>query len=71
MWPNPQETTDLTTFTEEILNEKRHFLYCNKQILKQLSFHVKIFHRNSGGGGMYELNGKKDLFESSAQQKST
>ena len=25
MWPNPQET-DLVTFTEEILNEKPHFL---------------------------------------------
>ena len=26
MWPNPQETADLGTFTEEILNEKLHFL---------------------------------------------
>ena len=26
MWPNPQETTDLVTFTEEILNGKLHFL---------------------------------------------
>ena len=26
MWPNPQETTDLVTFTEEILNVKLHFL---------------------------------------------
>ena len=26
MWPNPQETADLVTFTEEILNEKLHFL---------------------------------------------
>ena len=26
MWPNPQETTDLVTITEEILNEKLHFL---------------------------------------------
>ena len=26
MWPNPQETADLVTFTEEILNGKRHFL---------------------------------------------
>ena len=24
MWPNPQETSYLVTFTEEILNEKRH-----------------------------------------------
>ena len=25
MWPNPQETADLVTFTEEILNRKLHF----------------------------------------------
>ena len=27
MWPNPQETGDLVTFTEEILNGKLHFLW--------------------------------------------
>ena len=27
MWPNQQETADLVTFTEEILNGKLHFLY--------------------------------------------
>ena len=26
MWPNPQKTADLVTFTEEIFNEKLHFL---------------------------------------------
>ena len=26
MWPYPQETADLITLTEEILNEKLHFL---------------------------------------------
>ena len=26
MWPNPQETADLVTFTEETLNRKLHFL---------------------------------------------
>ena len=26
MWPNPQKTVDLVTFTEEILNGKLHFL---------------------------------------------
>ena len=25
MWPNPQETANLVTFTEEILNGKLHF----------------------------------------------
>ena len=27
MWPNPQKTAGLVTFTEEILNGKLHFLY--------------------------------------------
>ena len=26
MWPKPQETVDLVTFTEEILNGKLYFL---------------------------------------------
>ena len=26
MWPNPQESADLVTFTEVILNGKLHFL---------------------------------------------
>ena len=26
MWPNPQETADLVTFTNEVLNDKLHFL---------------------------------------------
>ena len=26
MWPNPQFPADLVTFTDEILNEKFHFL---------------------------------------------
>ena len=26
MWPNPQETADLVTFTEEVLNGNLHFL---------------------------------------------
>ena len=31
MWPNLQETADLITFTEEILNGKHHFL-CREYI---------------------------------------
>ena len=27
MWPNPQQTADLVTFTEEILYRKLHFLF--------------------------------------------
>ena len=28
MWPNPQETTELVTFTKEIYNEKLYF-FCS------------------------------------------
>ena len=40
MWPNPQETADLVTFTREIINGKLHFL-CSEnvyQIPKQTFF---------------------------------
>ena len=39
MWPNPQETAHLVTFTEEILYGKLHFLYsgsASKSIEKSL-----------------------------------
>ena len=32
MWPNPQETADLVTFTEEILHGKLHFL-CSVNVM--------------------------------------
>ena len=32
MWPNPLETPDLVTFTEEILNGKLHFL-CSEDLV--------------------------------------
>ena len=35
MWPNPQETGDLVTFIEEILNGKLHFL-CNGKFLARI-----------------------------------
>ena len=41
MGPNPQETADLVTFTEEILNEKPHFL-CS-EVVKDSLIRVKIF----------------------------
>ena len=31
MWPNPQETADLLTFIEEILNQKLHILRSEKR----------------------------------------
>ena len=35
MWPNPQETADLVTFSEEILNGKLHFLCTERLVWKQ------------------------------------
>ena len=32
MWPNPQETADLVTFTEEIRNEKFFFVQCTNPV---------------------------------------
>ena len=42
MWPNPQETADLVTFTEEVLSGKLHFL-CGGN---QLTF-IKVTEENS------------------------
>ena len=32
MWPNPEETEDLVTFTEEIFNGKLHFFWAVDRI---------------------------------------
>ena len=40
MWPNQQETADLVTFTEEILNGKLNFL-CSESTLTKLDILVK------------------------------
>ena len=37
MWPNPQETADLVTFTEEILKGKLHFLCSGDKISSDIS----------------------------------
>ena len=39
MWPNSQETADLVTFIEEILNEKLHFM-CNDILAGDLAYVV-------------------------------
>ena len=42
MWPNPQETVDLVTFTEEILNGKLHFLCSDSNVnIKTLTTFAK------------------------------
>ena len=50
MWPNPQETTDLVIFIEEIFNEKINFLrsvvfayLLRKLLIFQLSFDSSLF----------------------------
>ena len=35
MWPNPQETADLVTFTDEILKRKLHFLYSEMDMQRE------------------------------------
>ena len=37
MGPNPQETADLVTFTEDILNGKLHFLCSENACLERVS----------------------------------
>ena len=37
MWSNPQETVDLITFTEDILNGKIHFLRSESAKIKVIS----------------------------------
>ena len=39
MWPNPQETADLVTFTEEILNEKLRFLFSVSRLKENRFLH--------------------------------
>ena len=43
MWPKPQEPADLVTFTEEILNEKLHFLCCECLYVRHLPQLQSIF----------------------------
>ena len=49
MWPNPEESADLVTFTEEILNGKIHFL-CS--VLLDLNCGVFIDPKGSITGSM-------------------
>ena len=45
MWPNPQETADLVTFTGEILNGKLHFLCSDSLSYLKLSISKLIFRK--------------------------
>ena len=38
MWPNPQKNADLVTLSEEILNEKLHFLCSDSESVYNKTF---------------------------------
>ena len=49
MWPNPQKSADLVTFTEKILNRKLHFLCsvkCRSRRL-QMFFKIGVFEKST------------------------
>ena len=53
MWPNPQFSVDLVTFTEEILNGKLHFLRSeNKSENKysSIKYYGRIFFHGISNG---------------------
>ena len=43
MWPNPQKTADVVTFTEEILNGNFHFLCSDSVAVYPLYFRYNIW----------------------------
>ena len=47
MWPNPQETADLVTFTEEILNGKFSFGWAISLQITRLMLQLLNFSQNS------------------------
>ena len=74
MWPNPQETVDSVTFTEEILNGKFHFVQVNCFLLScrtiliclQVSLSFMVGFRNYFHGSWSFFLGKNMWFFRSA-----
>ena len=63
MWPNPQETADLVTFTEQILNGKLHFL-CSENLfmfneakIKNTMPQADILKRNLNNTSTWSISG--------------
>ena len=46
MWPHPQETADLVTFTEEVLDGKLHFL-CSVVFIQTSKYRSNIESKES------------------------
>ena len=67
MWPNPQETADCVTFTEEIVNGKLHFLSSverdgNYSFTNMIKAFVKLYQNEFLMRALYKLSKeKKDL----------
>ena len=47
MWPNPQETLDLVTFTEGILNGNFIFVQCLQKYVKKGHFVIFLLSQNN------------------------
>ena len=47
MWPNLQETADMVTFSEEILNKKLHSLCSESYVNLQLLPTINIFNKQT------------------------
>ena len=62
MWPNPQETADLVTFSEEILTGKLHFL-CSVDISKTTKTMTKTANSREKNPCEISLNKFKEKFQ--------
>ena len=63
MWPNPQETADLITFTEEILNGKLPFLCSVRNEALNKENHVAPFIFSSSLFYSFMTFGKNESLE--------
>ena len=62
MWPNPQETVDLATFTEEILSGKLHFLFSAfYENLTPFVSQLFIVGQNSSSSSVQKLVSRKKM----------
>ena len=76
MWPNAQETADLVTFTEEILNGKLHFLYSDNHGYSSSNFivvleHLFAYHLTKSKKNPSEISNKDIEVASSAENLET
>ena len=66
MWPNPQFCVDLVTFTEEIINEKLHFLCIVPIAVTNISI-MKVSEENCYKLKSMEIAAMKVLMQCSLQ----